>query len=173
MWLPRLIPNFYVRPACYMKSKPMKQTASVIDTKSFSGYEALHRFCSASMCSRPHICNNITRHVVPYSIAVLREVQPYYFLTTSLNLDFFKCNIRPLHPVGRIKGTHWKVGRVGPTDVMDVLDTRQNIYSLEVRTKNFPLLKTIVLSLHWIIHRVSTRNKKGTSAVNFCYGTYI
>ena len=170
MWLPRLIPNFYVRPACYMKSRPMKKTASVTDTKSFSGYGALHRVCSACMWSRPHICNNITRHIDPYhSIRVLREVPFHYFQTTSLNWDFFNCTIWPLYPVETIEGTHWKGGRVGPMDVMDVLDTRQNIYSLQFRSKNILMPKTIVLSFHWMIHRVSTRNINGTSAVNLLW----
>jgi len=102
MWLRRLIPNFYVRPAYCMKSRPMKQTASVTDTKSFSGYGALHHAPSACMWSRPHICNNITRHVDPYhSIRVLREVPFHYFQTTSLNWYFFKCTIGPLYPAGK------------------------------------------------------------------------
>jgi len=101
MWLLHLIPNVYVRPACYMKSRPMNKTASVTDKKSFSGYGALHHACSASMWSRPNICNNITKHVEPYpSIRVLRAVPFHYFKTTSLNWDFFNCTIGQLYPVG-------------------------------------------------------------------------
>jgi len=143
-------------------------------TQNHSADMSLHRACSACMCSRPHICYNITRHVVHYhSIRGLREEPFHYFITTSLNWEFFKCTIWPFCPVGRIQGTHWKGGREGLTDMMDVLDTKQNIFSLEFRSKNFLLPKTIVLSLHWMIQRASTRNINGTIAVNFCYGTYI
>ena len=154
MWLPRLIPNVYVRSACYMKSRPMKQTASVTDTKSFSGYEALHRVCSECMWSRPHICSNITRHVVHYhSIRGPREVQSHYFLTTSLNWDFFKCTIGPLYPVGKNQ-RHTLKRRSGRADGCDGrFGYKTKHLLLPVSNHKLSKTQTIVLSLHWMIHR--------------------
>jgi len=136
-------------------------------------YGALHCVCSACMWSTSHTCNNVTSHVFPYrSIGVLREIQVQYFIATCINSVFIKCTIRPLYSSGK-KPRHPLKRRPGRADGYDGrfgYKTKRLLH----RVSNHKLsnTQTIVLSLHWMIHRVSARNTNGTKAVDLCYGTY-
>jgi len=125
------------------------------------------------MWSRLQTCNNVTRHVFPYrSIGVLREIQVQYFIATCINSVFFKCTIRPLYSRGK-KPRHPLKRRPVRADGYDGrfgYKTKRLLHW--VSNHKLSNTQSIVLSLHWMTHRVSTRNTNGTKAVELCYGTY-